>query len=108
MGERVQETYLLPNGTIVYLKEKDLLDEGFGKSDPKIMIYDLEKRIEEINQSGGIVSIPFEKVERLVNECGLEEAYNMLETLYPDGFRVVIYSDESMRTWERKSSKEEG
>lgn len=42
-GERVKETYLLPDGTIVYLKDQ------LPQMEVESLIYDLEKRIKEIN-----------------------------------------------------------
>lgn len=141
-GQRIEDTYILPDGSICYLKgdsqvsmeqlkfvtpeqakyiaekvlEKSVQkksEEGFGKIDLKSVsqvssgpeIYDLEKKIREIN---GEVEIPVEKIERLVYTYSVEEAYQILKHMYPNGYKQVIYSDESMRDWEKTKWEKDG
>lgn len=132
-GERVEETYIIPDGGISFLKadpamatckkyvtKKELThevekafeesirkfdEEGFPKFDSETpVIYDLEARIREINRSGAPIEVPFEKIERLVNEYGVEEACDMLNAMYPEGFRQVIYSDRNMDIYQMEKS----
>lgn len=138
-GIKVEDTYIMPDGKVVYLRGEDCAmekfvtleqakeiaervveksvqktsKEGFEKSDlemgiaKRFPIYDLAKRIEEINRSDEVDLIPFEKLERLVQEYGYEEAMNFLQQMYPDGVKFTIYSNESMRAWERMREMEE-
>lgn len=117
-GEKVQGLYILPDGTMVYLKGEDGIiqeiearnldidlknsEEGFEKIDSKTpTIYDLEARIREINCSSAIVEIPLEKIQRLVWEVGAKKAEGMLNQMYPQGFKTVIYSDKGMEIFNR-------
>lgn len=77
-------------------------EEGFEKIESKIpLIYDLEKRIKEINNSSEAAIIPLEKIERLVYEVGVSQAEQMLKNMYPNGYKAVIYSDEDQASWSR-------
>lgn len=70
--------------------------EGFQKTDLKTpLIYDLEKRIREIDGLGKEEVLPLEKLERVVEHYGVEEAVQVLDNIYPNGFKLGIYSDES-------------
>lgn len=133
-GERVEETYITPDGGISFLRADPAIvtcekyvtkeelthevgqiaekvfeesirkfdEEGFSKFDSEIsLIYDLETRIKEINKSGAPIEVPFEKIERLVNEYGVKEARDILNAMYPEGFRQVIYSDKNMDIYQR-------
>lgn len=132
-GERVEETYITPDGGISFLKADPAMvtcekyvtkdevgqiaekvfeesirkfdEEGFPKFDSETpLIYDLEARVREINRSGAPIEVPFEKIERLVNEYGVEEAWDILNAMYPEGFRQVIYSDRNMDIYQMEKS----
>lgn len=108
---RVQNVFISPDGSLTYLigdssgewqevkadnRKIDLEkgEEGFGKTDSKTSIYDLEGRIKEIN--GGI-EVPMEKIERMIETYeDIDVVKQILDSMYPNGFKQVIYSDEDM------------
>lgn len=140
-GERVEDTYILPDGGICYLKgdrwvpmdqlkfitaeqakyiaekvlEKSVqkkTEEGFPNLDSKSvmrfssepLIYDLETRIKEIN---GDIELPLEQIERIMERYDVEQADELLRAIFPNGFKLGPYSEESMREWERQNPNRE-
>lgn len=86
----------------------EIVREGFQKTESKIpLVYDLEKRIKEIN---GEVEISMGQLERLVDWAGgLFEAEEVLSHMYPSGYRLVIYEEEKPKERKTKSLRlEEG
>lgn len=75
----------------------EILEEGFQKIDSKTydslpLVYDLEKRIKEIN---GEIEISMRQLEKLADWAGgLEIAEQVLDRMYPSGYRLVIYEEE--------------